>query len=187
MNVYHVSGSYSENRHEFFKPHPRASFLQLPSQRRKSERERKKIVDSGASLHMVSKSDLTTEEQETIQKSKDPSDTMTASGTIHTTEEAMVCVCDADMFIERITRGAVAVKLWEEKRFTRMNDIQVNHHISSRMGETSSVKPTTTFPWWSHACKQPNTRPKLWATGNRHNDHERVETELPEKLEPLKD
>ena len=29
-------------------------------------------MDSGASLHMMSKSDLTQEEQETVQKSKDP-------------------------------------------------------------------------------------------------------------------
>ena len=29
-----------------------------------------------------------------------------------------------------------------------------------------TVKPTTTFPWWSQTCQQPNTRPKLWATGS---------------------
>ena len=51
-------------------------------------------MDSGASLHMKSESDLTPEEQETIQKSKDPSVIMTANGT---TEEATVNVCDKDM------------------------------------------------------------------------------------------
>ena len=49
----------------------------------------------------------------------------------------------------------------------RMNGIQVSHLIFSRMGETSST-PTTTFPWWSQACKQPKTRPELWTTGSRH-------------------
>ena len=39
------------------------------------------MVESEASLHMMSKSDLTPEEQETIRKSKDPSVTMTANGT----------------------------------------------------------------------------------------------------------
>ena len=36
-------------------------------------------MDSGASLHMISQSELTPEEQETIQKSKDPSVIMTAN------------------------------------------------------------------------------------------------------------
>ena len=59
---------------------PRAMFLHLSLCL-------KRIVDSGASLHMMSKSDLTPEEQETIRKSKDPSVIMTGNGTTHTTEE----------------------------------------------------------------------------------------------------
>ena len=47
---------------------------------------------------MMSKSDLTPEEQETMQQPKDPSDVMTASGTTHTTGEATVYVNDLDMF-----------------------------------------------------------------------------------------
>ena len=57
-------------------------------------------MDSGASLHMMSKSELTPEEQQTIQKSKDPSIIMTAHGTTRTIEEATVCVCDLDMFVQ---------------------------------------------------------------------------------------
>ena len=57
-------------------------------------------MDSGASVHMMSQSDLTAEEQETIQKSKDPSVIMTAKGTAHTTEEATVYVGDLDMFVQ---------------------------------------------------------------------------------------
>ena len=45
----------------------------------------------------MSKNQLTPEDQETIQKSKDPSIIVTAKGTAHTTEEATVCVCDLDM------------------------------------------------------------------------------------------
>ena len=37
-----------------------------------------------------------------------------------------------------------------------------------RKGDKSSVKPTTSFLWWSQACKQPNTRPKLCTIGSRH-------------------
>ena len=47
-------------------------------------------MDSGASLHVMSKNDLTPEEQETIQKSKDPSVILSAYGTTHTTEEETV-------------------------------------------------------------------------------------------------
>ena len=48
---------------------PRATFLHLLQVRRK---ERGSVVDSGASLHMRSKNDLTPEEQETVLKSNDP-------------------------------------------------------------------------------------------------------------------
>ena len=44
--------------------------------------------------------DVTPEEQETIQKSKDPMVTMTANGTTHTTEDVTVYVCDLDMFVQ---------------------------------------------------------------------------------------
>ena len=67
--------------------------------RRKTENS-EFIVDSGASLHMMSKSDLTPEQQDKIQKSKDPSVTMNANGTTHTTEEATVYVCVLDMFVQ---------------------------------------------------------------------------------------
>ena len=43
---------------------------------------------------------MTPEEQETIQKSKDPSVTMTANETTHTIEEATVYVWDLDMFAQ---------------------------------------------------------------------------------------
>ena len=48
----------------------------------------------------MSHSDQAPEEQETIQKSKDPSNITTAISTTHTTEEATVHVCDLDMFVQ---------------------------------------------------------------------------------------
>ena len=51
------------------------------------------------------------------------------------------------------------------------------------------VKLTTTFPWWSQAGKQPNTRPEALDDRKQTKavgDHElRVETELPERLQPF--
>ena len=75
-NLYKVAGSYSENRHNVFRPSP-ASNVSSPSLTKSKETEF--IVDSGASLHMLSKSDLTSEEQETIQKSKGPAVIVTRS------------------------------------------------------------------------------------------------------------
>ena len=69
-----------------------------------------------------------------------------------------------------------------------MNGIQVSRHISSSMGETSSVKPTTTFlgvvpgvQATVHQTKALGDRNQTQAVG----DHERsVETKLPEWLQP---
>ena len=65
---------------------------------------------------------MTPEEQETIQKSKDPSVISTPSGTTHTTEEPIVSVCDLDMFVQvQVSKESPAVlslgKMCEENGF----------------------------------------------------------------------
>ena len=50
--------------------------------------EREFIVDSGASMHMMSKMELTPEEMETIRVSRLPTTVITAIGSINTTEMA---------------------------------------------------------------------------------------------------
>ena len=76
-SVYKLPGSYS------FKPSLASDVSSLSFI---TSREREFIVDSGASLHMMSKSDLTPGEQETAQKSKGPSVIMIANGTTHATQ-----------------------------------------------------------------------------------------------------
>ena len=67
---------------------------------RQSRREREEfIVDSGASKHMMSKTDLSPEELETIQVSPHPTTVITANGTIDTTEEVTIHVKDLAMFV----------------------------------------------------------------------------------------
>ena len=68
--MYRIPGSHSENRHKFFKSSPESNVSSLHMT---TSKEKDFIVDSGASLHMMSKSDLTPEEQGTLQKSSDPS------------------------------------------------------------------------------------------------------------------
>ena len=62
-------------------------------------KEREFVVDSGASMHVVSKRDLYTAELETVRISKKPTMVMTACGKVLTREEATVCVKELDLFV----------------------------------------------------------------------------------------
>ena len=71
-----------------------------------------------------------------------------------------------------------------KKTVTRMNGIQITHHISLRMGETLNVKPTT------HIRRAGSRTPDLVLDDRRQTqavgDHERrVDTEIPERPQPF--
>ena len=68
--------------------------------------ERDFVVDSRASMHMLSSKDVNSAELETVRVSKSPMTVVTANGEVHTKEEATVHVKDLDLF--------VAVKLLED-------------------------------------------------------------------------
>ena len=79
------------------KEHQRATFFS-PSENRcllastlKPE-EREFVVDSGASMHMISKKDLSNAEMDTLTKSCSPTIVITANGEVQTHEEATVKV-----------------------------------------------------------------------------------------------
>ena len=63
----------------------------LPAANLKPE-EREFVVDSGASMHMISKKDLNSAEMDTLTKSCSPTIVITANGEVQTHEEATVCV-----------------------------------------------------------------------------------------------
>ena len=54
---------------------------------------------SGASLHMMSKNELTSGEKDTIRRSNEPTAITTASGKAESTEEATVHVNDLNVFV----------------------------------------------------------------------------------------
>ena len=62
-------------------------------------KEREFVVDSGASMHMVSKRDLNSAELETTRIWKKPTTVMTANGEVQTREEATVYVKELDLFV----------------------------------------------------------------------------------------
>ena len=70
----------------------------LPASNLKPE-EREFVVDSGASMHMISKKDLSDAEMDTLTKSCSPTIVITASGEVQTHEEAIVYVKELDTFL----------------------------------------------------------------------------------------
>ena len=61
--------------------------------------EREFVVDSGASMHMISKKDLCEAEMDTLTKSCSPTIVITANGEVQTHEEATVYVKELDIFL----------------------------------------------------------------------------------------
>ena len=86
------------------KKHERATFFSpsenrcLPASSLKPE-EREFVVDSGASMHMISKKDLSDAEMDTLTKSCSPTIVITANGEVQTHEEATVYVKELDVFL----------------------------------------------------------------------------------------
>ena len=86
------------------KEHERATFFSpsehrcLPASTLKPE-EREFVVGSGASMHMISKKDLSDAEMDTLTKSCSPTIVITANGEVQTHEEAIVYVKELDFFL----------------------------------------------------------------------------------------
>ena len=71
----------------------------MPAASTINPKEREFVVDSGASMHMVSKRDFNKAELETVRISKNPTMVMTASGEVPAKEEATVYVRELDLFV----------------------------------------------------------------------------------------
>ena len=72
--------------------------------------EREFVVDSGASMHMISKKDLNSAEMDTLTKSCSPTTVIAANGEVQTHEEATVYVKELDMFLTmKVLEDAPAV------------------------------------------------------------------------------
>ena len=72
--------------------------------------EREFVVDSGASMHMISKKDLNDAEMDTLTKSCSPAIVIPANGELQTHEEAIVYVKELDIFLTmKVLEGTPAV------------------------------------------------------------------------------
>ena len=63
--------------------------------------EREFVVDSGASMHMISKKNLSNAELETLTTSRSPTIVITANGEVQTHEEVRVYVKELDIFLTK--------------------------------------------------------------------------------------
>ena len=84
-----------QERATFFSPSENRC---LPASNLKPE-ERIIVVDSGASMHMISKKDLNFAEMDTLTKSCSPTIVITANGEVQTHEEAIVYVKELGIFL----------------------------------------------------------------------------------------
>ena len=85
----------AQERATFFSPSENRC---LPASNLKPE-ERVFVVESGASMHMISKKDLSDAEMDTLTKSRSPTIVVTANGEVQTHEEATVYVKELDIFL----------------------------------------------------------------------------------------
>ena len=96
------------------KEHQRATFFSfvenrcLPASTLKPE-EREFVVDSGASMHMISKKDLSNADMDTLTKSCSPTIVITANGEVQTHEEAIVHVKELGKFLTMKVENTPAV------------------------------------------------------------------------------
>ena len=85
-----------KNKTAFFSP---SENWCLPAPSNLKPEEREFVVDSGASMLMISKKDLISAEMETLTKSCSPTIVITANGEVQTHEEATVYVKELDIFL----------------------------------------------------------------------------------------
>ena len=95
----------------------------LPAASTKEPKQREFVMDSDASMHMVSKRDLDKAELETMRTSMSPTTVMTANGEVHTREEVTENVKEFDlvvtvMLLEEVPAVLSLRKLCEDHGYT---------------------------------------------------------------------
>ena len=114
-------------------------------------------MDSGASMHMISKKDLSEAEMDTLTKSCSPTIVITANGEVQTQEEAIVYVKELDIFLTmKVLENTPAVlslgKLCDENGYSyEWINGQKPHLIRSEFGLFATQR--TSFQSWFQACQ----------------------------------
>ena len=129
----------------------------LPASTLKSE-IREFVVHSGASMHTISKKDLSNAEMDTLTRSCSPTIVITANGEVQTQEEAIVYVHELDIFLTmKVLENTPAVlslgKLCDENGYSYEWINGQKTHISLRTEFGSFATRRTSFQSWFQACQ----------------------------------
>ena len=113
----------------------------------KELKERELVVDSGASMHMVSRKDFNSAVLETMRTSRSPKTVMTANGEVQTREEATVFVKELDLFVtvmllEETPAVLFLWKLCEDHGYTTTGPAAKNHISSEMTRKLIAIYPT---------------------------------------------
>ena len=130
----------------------------MPPAFTKKPEERRFEVDSGASMHMASRKDLTGAELETVRTWKNQTTVVTANGDVLTKEEATVHVKELDLFVTVMVIGDTPAvlslgKLCEEIGIVTIGPV-VTNHISSKMTGKSIATQRTLYSSLSPVCRR---------------------------------
>ena len=120
--------------------------------------EREFVVDSGASMHMISKKDLSDAEMYTLTKSCSPTIVITANGEVQTHEEATVYVKEFGIFltVKVLENTPVVLSLgsFAMKTDIPTNGSTVKNHISLKKGLGFHATRRTSFRSWFLVCQR---------------------------------
>ena len=130
----------------------------LPAPSTLKPEERELVVDSGASMHMISKKDLNSAEMDTLTTSRSPTTVITASGEVQTHEEATVYVKELDTFLTmKVLEDTPAVlslgKLCDEHGYS-YEWINGQKPISLKTGFGYSAIRKTSYRLWFLVCQR---------------------------------
>ena len=143
------------NKAAFFSP---SENWCLPAPSTLKPEKREFIVDSGASMHMISKKDLNSAEMDTLTKSCSPTIVITANGEVQTHEEATVYVKEFDIFLTMTvledTPAVLSLGTLCDEHGYFMNGSMVKNHISLNTVFGYSVIRKTSYQSWFQACQR---------------------------------
>ena len=144
-----------KNRATFFSPSDNRCLLASTLQ----PEEREFVVDSGASMHMISTKDLNDAEMDTLTKSCSLTIVITAKGEVQTHEEATVYVKELDIFwTMKVLENTPAVlslgKLCDENGYSCEWINGQKPHLIKKTGFGYSATRTTSFLSWFQACQR---------------------------------
>ena len=121
--------------------------------------EREFVVDSGASMHMISKKDLNSAEFYTLTTSRSPTTVITANGEVQTHEEATVYVKELEKFLTmKVLEDTPAVlslgKLCDEHGYSYEWINGQKPHLILKTVFGYSAEQTTSVRSWFLVCQR---------------------------------